>query len=85
MIKVLSELLYCFRRNELSDVTIYIDGRETKYQVGQRVHRIIRWILEHADRITQPTKVQLSVGCAGTDIDVEIKEHEQIGLIRIGK
>ena len=86
MLALVSGFFYRFvRRKTLSDVTVYIDGKETKYQVGQRVHGIICWILEHADRITQPTKVQLSLCCAGTEIDAEIKEHEQIKLSRFVK
>lgn len=45
-----------------------------KYDVPERVGRIIVWLIAHADRLTKMERVKLTFNCAGNKICTEMVE-----------
>lgn len=55
-----------------------LDGQSKEYQVGLRVWKMIRYLLECRHDITRPKKVAITFDCAGESVSVEIKERQKL-------
>jgi hypothetical protein len=65
----------------LSDngVTVRLPGENQAYTVNGRVANIIRYLLLNYERVTAPTRVQISFDCVGSKVTgVKYLENERL-------
>ena len=53
------------------------DGRRS-YELRGRVEALVRWVVQNEERITRPTKVQVTFDCAGKTVSAEVRERERV-------
>ena len=53
------------------------DGARS-YEVNGRVETMVRWLVKNGDRISRPSKVQVTFDCSDRQVSAEIKRRERI-------
>ena len=61
---------------------IVVDGGERRRIPPGRPRAILRWLLEHRERIEQRDRIQVTFDCAGERAQAVIKETDYIDTTR---
>ena len=55
----------------MPEISVTVDGEA--YLLGERVERLIRWLLEQAEQINSLTHIQVTFSCKGKSIQTDLR------------